>query len=81
MHSPKFVLSISHRYQGIEVQSKQFSFNFSVPSFSVLRQKINFWKVGLNLLEKQLTYNPDELCFHNNSAQKHIKSYEYAVTF
>ena len=44
--------------------------NFSVAIWSVLRQKINFWKVRLSLLENQLIYNFNSLhCFDNNTAE------------
>ena len=41
-------------------------FLFSTVILPVLWQKIIFWKVGFNLLEKQLIYNSDpSLCFDN----------------
>ena len=36
--------------------------------FVSMWQKINFWKVGLNLLEKQLIYNSDPLLCPDNDA-------------
>ena len=53
--------------------------------FVNLWQKINFWKVGLNLLEKQLIYNLDpQLCFGNYfTAQESLKisDNKHATTF
>ena len=48
----------------------------------VLQQKINFWKVGMNLLEKHLIYNSDPLlCFDNNTAASNYWEFKYVVTF
>ena len=47
---------MSSRFQDIAIQSKQFSSYISVAILPLFEEKINFWKVGLNLLEKQLIY-------------------------
>ena len=42
----------------------------SAANLPALWQKINFWEVGLSLLEKQLIYGSDPLlCFDNNTAE------------
>ena len=70
MHFHKFELYTSSCLQEIAVKSRQFHsyLNFAILPGSWLQ--INFWKIGLNLLEKQVIYNTDPLlCFDNNNAK------------
>ena len=58
---------------------------FSVAILPALSQKINFWKIALNYLEKQLIYNSDPLlCFDNNTAKNtdwNLQKYTNSLIF